>query len=143
MAVLISADDKHTFDDIIRVTMHHNFFENFNERAPRLRYGKVHAFNNYLRDWGYYGMRSAVTGELFVENNIFEPGGSNNGVESLNNGYIRAEGNLLNSANIEIVNSDAVFDPSDYYSYRAETADETLRTKLLQQTGWQDTPLPK
>ncbi len=88
-------------------------------------------------------MRSAVTGELFVENNIFEPDGSNNGVESLNKGYIRAEGNLLNGANIEIVNSDAVFDLSDYYSYKAETADESLRENLLQKTGWQDTPAPK
>ncbi|WP_051085235.1 immunoglobulin-like domain-containing protein [Hahella ganghwensis] len=141
-AVLISASDNDSFDDIIRVTQHHNFFDNITERSPRIRYGKVHAFNNYLRDWGYYGMRSAITAELFVENNIFEPGGSHNGVESLNNGYIRASGNLLNGTNIETVNPDAVFVPSDYYSYTAEIANEALKTKLLQQTGWQETPLP-
>jgi len=35
------------------VTFHHNRFSNVTERAPRVRFGRVHVFNNY-----YEGDRS-------------------------------------------------------------------------------------
>ena len=36
----------------LNVTLHHNLFENIADRAPRARFGNIHAFN-ILVDGGY------------------------------------------------------------------------------------------
>ncbi len=59
----------------LRVTLHHNLFDNTGQRTPRVRYGKVHVYNNvyranrdanYRSSWGV-GFES----QLFAENNYF------------------------------------------------------------------------
>ncbi|MBC7783245.1 MAG: hypothetical protein H7144_05345 [Burkholderiales bacterium] len=32
----------------LNVTLHHNWYENFEDRAPRSRFGNIHSFNNYI-----------------------------------------------------------------------------------------------
>jgi len=141
--MLIGASDGATDDEVIRVTLHHNYFHDARERHPRLRYGRVHAFNNYIARWENYGIRAALTGQIFVENNIFEAGDSDNGIES-EGGYIRLEGNwLIGSPVLAETNRDRVFDPSLEYDYVAEEANAVLRDRLLAGAGWQDVPLPE
>lgn len=59
----------------LNVTLHHNLFENVGQRAARVRFGKVHIYNNYYKisnpenyvyTWGD-GIESAV----YAENNFF------------------------------------------------------------------------
>ncbi|HSL23667.1 MAG TPA: hypothetical protein VK886_19200 [Vicinamibacterales bacterium] len=59
----------------LRVTLHHNLFENVGQRVPRVRYGQVHVYNNLYRvpdgavhsySWGV-GIQSAI----YAENNYF------------------------------------------------------------------------
>ena len=59
----------------LNVTLHHNLFENVGQRAARVRFGKVHIYNNfykisnpenYVYTWGD-GIESAV----YAENNFF------------------------------------------------------------------------
>ena len=64
----------------LRVTLHHNHFENVAQRAPRVRYGQVHVYNNYYvipdpvvhgYSWGVGVQPLPVTSGIFAENNFF------------------------------------------------------------------------
>ena len=60
----------------LRVTLHHNLWDGAGQRAPRVRYGRVHVYNNLYRirndatysySWGV-GIQSAI----YAENNFFQ-----------------------------------------------------------------------
>jgi pectate lyase len=60
----------------LRVTLHHNFFDGTGQRTPRVRYGKVHVYNNvyradkntnYRSSWG-----AGTESQIFAENNFFD-----------------------------------------------------------------------
>lgn len=69
--ILISSGDQQIADTVIRVTFHHNYFNNCESRLPSIRFGKAHIFNNY-----YKGCNTAVNTRMGacvrVENNYFE-----------------------------------------------------------------------
>ena len=50
--MLISASTKDTQDDVIRVTLHHNWFKDTKQRHPRLRFGRV-CVQQLLRCMGF------------------------------------------------------------------------------------------
>lgn len=74
--MLIGSSDSATADrGKLRVTLHHNLFEGVGQRTPRVRFGKVHVYNNYYKpknsenyqySWGV-GRESAI----YAENNFF------------------------------------------------------------------------
>ena len=59
----------------LNVTIHHNRFEHVNQRAPRVRFGKVHIYNNlYLikHGWRYsYSWGVGIESMIYAENNFF------------------------------------------------------------------------
>ena len=63
----------------LRVTIHHNLFDNILQRAPRVRFGQVHVYNNcYLQPTGdgySYAWGVGVESQIYAENNAFELGG--------------------------------------------------------------------
>ena len=75
--MLIGSSDSATADrGKLRVTLHHNLFENLGQRVPRVRFGQVHLYNNYYKiekmpnyvySWGV-GIESAI----YAENNFFK-----------------------------------------------------------------------
>ncbi len=83
--MLIGSTDSPTYDvGKLRVTLHDNRFENLGQRAPRVRYGQVHVYNNlyqapqatgafaesgYSYSWGV-GRNSAI----YAENNYVSLG---------------------------------------------------------------------
>jgi pectate lyase len=72
---LVGASDGTTTDrGRLRVTFHHNFYENVGQRSPRVRYGQVHAYNNYYRvpGPGYsYTWGVGVEAAIVAQNNFF------------------------------------------------------------------------
>lgn len=60
----------------LRVTLHHNLFENVGQRMPRVRYGRVHVYDNLYRisgDTNYYSSWGVgAESRLYAENNYFE-----------------------------------------------------------------------
>ena len=118
-----------------------------------MSYGKVHAFNNYLRRWQQYGMRAQRTGQLASEANIFEAGQSRAAVKfdtpgsgwndphtrfDKRPGYVRSVGDWkINRAQIKTNEPGRVFEPGKFYPYQAEPTDEILRSKVSRWAGWQ------
>jgi len=58
-------------DTMMRVTMHHNYFQNTDGRNPSLRFGAVHMFNNYLENITDYGIAVRQGGHAKLDNNHF------------------------------------------------------------------------
>jgi pectate lyase len=61
----------------LRVTYHHNWFDNTKQRSPRLRFGDpVHVYNNYYLnvdgDPEHYAIASTMNAGVLVESNVFE-----------------------------------------------------------------------
>jgi len=75
-----SSDTALTDTGKLRVTLHHDRFDGVDERAPRVRFGQVHVYDNlyvihdpatYVYSWGV-----GVQSQLFIQNNFFatDPG---------------------------------------------------------------------
>jgi pectate lyase len=74
--MLIGNTDKPTYDvGKLRVTLHHNLFSDIGQRAPRVRYGQVHVYDNLyvVRDAAAYtySLGVGVESRIYAENNFF------------------------------------------------------------------------
>jgi pectate lyase len=54
----------------LNVTFHHNWFENIDDRAPRARFGNIHAFNNFV-DGAENATISVMGAVTLVENSLY------------------------------------------------------------------------
>jgi pectate lyase len=140
------------------VTVDHNYFDGTGYRNPVVSYGKVHVYNNFMRDWKLFGVRVERTGQVYLENNVMEAGrnrraalttargnGCNDAKTRCDNraGYLRAVGNLTqNGAVIRTNGPQLVFAPAALYSYQAVPATPVLATEITSGAGWQERPDP-
>ncbi|MFL6620537.1 MAG: polysaccharide lyase family 1 protein [Povalibacter sp.] len=75
--MLIGSSDSAVADrGKLRVTLHHNLFDGIGQRAPRVRYGQVHVYNNYYKiehEPGYqYSWGVGIESAIYAENNFFK-----------------------------------------------------------------------
>jgi pectate lyase len=122
-----------------QVTIHHCFFDGTGQRHPRLRFGKVHMFNNYLAGWIHYGVASSDGGQTLSEANIYQAGSDTRAVlthmgDDAQEGTVRSVGDLtLNGAIINQRAPETVFTPP--YGYNPEPASTTLATTIAATAG--------
>ncbi|PTT77783.1 pectate lyase, partial [Pelomonas sp. HMWF004] len=64
--------DNDTTNDAMRVTYHHNRFENVKSRLPLQRRGKTHLFSNYFNNVSTSGINVRMGGMALIESNHFE-----------------------------------------------------------------------
>jgi len=75
---LVGHSDSNAGEDVghLRITYHHNWFNNCQQRNPRVRFGNpVHVFNNYYSNipgGDGYAIASTIQGGVRVEGNFFE-----------------------------------------------------------------------
>ncbi|UYQ65832.1 polysaccharide lyase family 1 protein [Streptomyces peucetius] len=111
----------------LRVTLHHNLFRDIVERAPRVRFGKVDAYNNhYVVDPDTYGYSFGIGAEsqLVAERNSFAlPAGVGAGriLKKWKDAPVTTEDNYVNGRPVDLL---AV--------HNAEVPEETLRPDA----GW-------
>jgi pectate lyase len=69
---LIGHSDNNASEDTghLRVTYHHNWFNNCDQRMPSLRFGTGHAYDNYYVG-GTTGIHSRMGAQMLVQNNVF------------------------------------------------------------------------
>lgn len=155
--MLIGGDPSHTDDRCMCVTIHHCFFDGTRQRHPRVRFGKVHLYNNYTRGWGIYAVCASVESQIYSQCNIYEAGqkkvafkyysekAGDKKVECT--GVIKSEGDIFlhetQSGLLPLPCEDSVFHPSEYYpTWTIEAPSESLKIALQHCTGWQPVPRP-
>lgn len=131
-----------------RVTVHHNYFDGTADRHPHVSYGKIHAYNNYVRDWGVKGMSALRGAQLFSDSNIFAAGTNRKAItfdaviaadKDDFEGFVRSRGDLaLNRAVIQQNRPQRVFDPSRYYEADVQRATRALADTVRSAAGVQD-----
>ena len=144
---LIGHSDKNTADaGHLTVTFHHNLFRNVTQRAPRVRYGKVHLYNNYHvgdRKHAVYPIQYShgvgVEARILSENNLFEIAGAKSAcdvVQSLGGTRYQDAGSLLNGAKLDLSagckggKGVVMFEPADWqppYRYTPLPADQVAK----------------
>jgi pectate lyase len=157
--MLIGADPTHVGDRCIRVTIHHCFFDGTRQRHPRLRFGKVHLYNNYTRGWGIYAVCASVEAQIVSQCNIYEAGDGPRKKTTVFEympekaadrddvvaGCIRSEGDaFLNGALPCLIDgAGGVFRPEEYYQrWTMEPASPALKEVVQLCAGWQPVPRP-
>ncbi|MFE2211246.1 polysaccharide lyase family 1 protein [Streptomyces canus] len=137
-AMLIGNSDSATGDrGRLRVTLHHNQFESVVQRAPRVRFGQVHLYNNrYIakNDDYRYSLGISTESAVHAENNAFHSPGHIEAadlVKSWNGSALHQTGTLFNGYPVDLL---AIYNAYNSGSERDLTADvgwtPTLHTKI-------------
>lgn len=116
---LIGGSDSATSDDgHLKITLHHNYYKDVVQRAPRVRFGQVHIYNNY-----YEGSTSNSTypfsyawgigksSKIYAQNNAFSiPGLSAAKIASVFSGgtTLYDSGTLLNGSSVNVASSNSL-----------------------------------
>jgi pectate lyase len=124
-SMLISHSDSASSDaGHLKVTIHHNYFDESRQRHPRVRFGgPVHVYNNYYRGNGLYGVASTMDAGVLVEGNYFEnvdfPCYSASGYDESGPGRLVERNNLFPGSGPCETAGD-VAEPGDTYSYTVD-----------------------
>jgi pectate lyase len=109
--MLIGSTDKPTYDvGKLRVTIHHNDFENTIQRLPRVRYGQVHVYDNYYNESAnaafLYGIGVGVSSQIYEQNDYYVlPTGFNPGniIGYYKGTAIHTEGDIVNGQPVDLL----------------------------------------
>ncbi|BCL12752.1 pectate lyase family protein [Micromonospora sagamiensis] len=127
-SMLIGHSDGSGSTDIghLKVSIHHNFFDNSRQRHPRIRFAEpVHVYNNYFLGNELYGIASTENAGVVVEGNYFRdvphPMYSASGYADSGPGRAVQRNNVfVNSGTPETAGT--VTEPRTYYPYTLDSA---------------------
>jgi pectate lyase len=139
---LIGHSDTNSSEDTggLKVTFHHNWWSTLCvERMPRVRFGRVHTYNNYFNCSGNnHCIRASIQSHVLAENNYFETINTpfqkyaSSPETGSQVGLICSAGNtFVNCSGVQNFN-DAVFTPP--YSYSLESP-ATARSAIISSAG--------
>ncbi len=110
------------------VTVHHNYWQNVYERAPRVRFGAVHVYNNYYDNNPNYAIGRGDRANIYSEANYFLNTHDAFAAydDSSNPGYVTDVNSLFEGDNGTSTPNPPtgtwVWTPGQYYSYTPHTA---------------------
>lgn len=111
-----------------RVSIHHCWFDNLNQRNPSFDMGMGHLYNNYMSDVTSYGNLARGNAKVVIQNSYFE--NSNDPLKISDAAILYSSGNQFSgcSGNQNGNASVMPYDPKDYYEY---TLDPTNQVKSI------------
>ncbi|HET9140812.1 hypothetical protein, partial [Actinophytocola sp.] len=136
--MLLGHDDGAGAQDIgrLKVTYHHNWFDQTPQRNPRVRFGEpVHVFNNYYLHNTDVGVACQANAGCLVEGNYFE-----NTEETVTNHYAGPTGRCVARNNVLVGESGqpdcsgTVQEARDYYSYTLDDPN-TVKSSVMAGSG--------
>jgi pectate lyase len=95
---LIGHSDDNASEDTgkFHVTYDHNYFKNCDQRTPSIRFGTLHAYNNYFVN-GSTGIHTRMNAQALVQNNVWS--GVDTPIETTKDsdvdGYVNQSGNVF------------------------------------------------
>ncbi len=120
---LVGHSDNNASEDTghLKVTYHHNHFNNVYSRIPSLRFGTGHFYDNYVQG-AETAVHSRMGAQMLVENNVFRstPVAVTTNRSSDVDGYANLRGNDLGGAATEVSRVGSF--TTAPYSYTAEPA---------------------
>jgi len=108
---------------IARMTIHHNWIFNSNQRNPsadNLLY--AHLYNNYLSNVASYGNYARGATKMVIENSYFEKVNDPFSPDTANGAQLRQSGSILVSCTGAQATSGSAFTPGSFYSYTLDPA---------------------
>ncbi|KAK7424106.1 hypothetical protein QQX98_000716 [Neonectria punicea] len=123
-ASLVGHSDSNSSEDKgkLHVTYANNYWYNINSRAPSVRFGTVHIYNNYYLTLGSTGINSRMGAQVLVESTTFEDcsdATAITSVDSSSDGYVVVSdvslGGSTNDAPTGTIKSSAI--PYSYSKY--------------------------
>ncbi|MBE1443770.1 pectate lyase [Paenibacillus sp. OAS669] len=123
---LVGGSDSYTDDrGKERITFHHNFYQNVTQRAPRVRFGQVHLYNNYyegtFNNESYpflYAIGVGFESHIVAQNNYFvqDEGTSAASLIQVSPGgtEFTDTGSILNGVEVNIAQSKGGLSPANW-----------------------------
>jgi pectate lyase len=130
-----------TEDMNIRVTLHHNWWNQTESYAPRLRFGRAHLYNNFIDRWQTSAAAVTMGGEIYSESNIFLAASDKQalatapGQDSMRGRAKSIGDRLLGDATTDPWEAEQVFNPADHYGYVASPANDMLQADIVAHAG--------
>ncbi|KAK2793766.1 hypothetical protein FQN52_000718 [Onygenales sp. PD_12] len=106
------------------VTIHHNHFQNVNQRNPSTDNAlHAHLYNNYLENVNSYGHYARGGTSMKMENVFFQS--TNNPITKDDTASLDASGNVYEDCTGTIAeNGGEVFDPREFYEYTVDAVED-------------------
>ncbi|MBQ7882311.1 MAG: hypothetical protein IJ312_06330 [Treponema sp.] len=105
------------------ITLHHNWFDGCTQRLPMVRFATIHIYNNVYTNQKKYGIDRRKDCKVYSECNSFE--------ETIRSLTANKHGSFFDKGSVNIkkenMDSKPSWNPSDYYKYKAESAEKAKK----------------
>lgn len=128
-----STDTGTTYGDTdkLKVTFHHNYYNNVGQRLPRVRFGQVHVYNNNYDNVSSCCVVVGKSAQIYVENNYFSANaGKAFDVKDKTAGVTSVGNKFVTTKNTTATGIDANWIPSSVSGY-AYSVDDVANVPTL------------
>ncbi len=128
-----------------RITVHHSLFRNVERYTPRIRWGRMHAYNNIIDNWSIIGAAVTEEGQFLSESNAYDeservPAVTVEIFEDTERGFVRSQDDVVYGETFVQINApERVEAPG--YRYTLQPAGDII-SDVNRLVGYQEVEFP-